>query len=200
MQTETAIQTDSILAQLKARTAHQHSQTEDGVDLMSDDFSLEDYRRLLVRFYSFYKSYEEKMRDALRQNPIEFDYAERLNTPKLFADLTSLGMSESEISQIAAFSDLPALDSGERIFGSLYVIEGSTLGGQIISRHLKQKFGSDETNGTAFFSGYGKDTGKMWNGFRESITAFAADHANSEEIIAGAIETFEKIGKALANR
>jgi heme oxygenase (biliverdin-IX-beta and delta-forming) len=200
MQTETAIQTDSILAQLKARTAHQHSQTEDGVDLMRDDFTLEEYRQLLVRFYSFYKSYEEKMRDALRENPVEFNHGERLNTPKLIADLTSLGMSESDISQIETFNNLPALDSSERIFGSLYVIEGSTLGGQVISRHLKQKFDLDETNGAAFFSGYGKDTGKMWNGFRESITAFAADTVNNEKIIAGAIETFEKIGKALANR
>ena len=61
MQTETAIQTDSILARLKARTAHQHQQTEDGVDLMDDDFSLEDYRNLLVKFYAFYQSYEPKM-------------------------------------------------------------------------------------------------------------------------------------------
>ncbi len=200
MRTETAIQNDSILAQLKARTAHQHSQTEDGVDLMRDDFTLDEYRKLLVRFYSFYKSYEEKMHEALRQNPLEFNHSERLNTPKLIADLTSLGMSESDISQIETSGDLPALDSGERIFGSLYVIEGSTLGGQVISRHLKQKFDLDETNGAAFFSGYGKDTGKMWNGFRESITAFAADDVNKEEIIAGAIETFEKIGKSLANR
>ncbi len=200
MQPETAIQDDSILAQLKARTAHQHSQTEDGVDLMRDDFTLDEYRKLLVRFYSFYKSYEEKVSDALRQNPLDFNHAERLNTPRLIADLTSLGMSESDISQIASVSDLPALDSGEQIFGSLYVIEGSTLGGQYISRHLKQKFDLDETNGAAFFSGYGKDTGKMWNGFRESITAFAETSANKEEIIGGAIETFEKIGKALANR
>jgi len=200
MQTERAIQNDSILAQLKARTAHQHSQTEDGVDLMRDDFTLDEYRRLLVRFYSFYKSFEEKVSSALQQNSLDLNHSERLNTPKLIADLKSLGMSESDISAIEAARDLPALSSGERIFGSLYVIEGSTLGGQVISRHLKQKFDLDETNGAAFFSGYGKDTGKMWNGFRESITAFAAEGVNKEEIIAGAIETFEKIGKALANR
>ena len=114
MQPETAIQNDSILAQLKARTAHQHSQTEDGVDLMRDDFTLDEYRQLLGRFYSFYRSYEEKVSEALQQNPLDFNHAERLNTPKLIADLTSLGMSESDISQIAAFQDLPALDSGDR--------------------------------------------------------------------------------------
>src|SRR6186997_405122 len=102
MQTEKVLQTDSILARLKARTAHQHQQTEDGVDLMSDNFSREDYRRLLVRFYAFYKPYEAKMRDALRENPINLFYEERLNTPKLAADLINLGMSENEISEVAA--------------------------------------------------------------------------------------------------
>ena len=131
MQTETSIQTDSILAQLKARTAHQHQQTEDGVDLMRDDFSLEDYKNLLVRFFAFYKSYDEKLRESLRENPIDFYEEKRFNTPRLVADLKSLGMSDKEISDIETFDDLPALDSPEKTFGSLYVIEGSTLGGQV---------------------------------------------------------------------
>lgn len=199
MQTETAIETDSILARLKARTAHQHQQTEDGVDLMQDDFSREDYRDLLVRFYAFYKSYEAKMRDAQAKNPIDFNYKERLNAPRLLADLKNLGMTEDEISDIEVFEDLPALDSKEKIFGSLYVIEGSTLGGQYISRHLKEKFDLDETNGVAFFSGYGKDTGKMWKSFRAAITEFAETSDNHEEIIKSANATFEKIGNCLKN-
>ena len=199
MQTETAIQTDSILAQLKARTAHQHQQTEDGVDLMRDDFSLEDYRKLLVRFYAFYKSYDEKLCESLKENPIDFYEEKRFNTPRLVADLKSLGMTGGEISELETFDDLPAMDSPEKTFGSLYVIEGSTLGGQVISRHLKEKFGFDESSGAAFFSGYGKDTGKMWNNFREAVTAFAdGDGINREEIIKAANETFEKIGKCLS--
>ncbi len=198
MQTETAIETDSILARLKARTAHQHQQTEDGVDLMQDDFSLTDYRNLLVKFYAFYKTYETKMRDAMGENSIDFNYEERLNTPKLLADLENLGLTESEISDIKDFGDLPALDSQEKIFGSLYVIEGSTLGGQYISRHLKEKFGLDETGGIAFFSGYGKETGKMWKAFRKAITDFAETSEDHEAIIKSANATFEKIGKALA--
>jgi heme oxygenase len=197
MKPETVINNDSILAQLKSRTAHQHQATETTVNLMRDDYTLDDYRNLLTRFYAFYKPFEEKMRESLGKNPINFNHDERLNTPKLAADLKSLGMSEDEISQIKDFDDLPALDSKERIFGSLYVIEGSTLGGQVISRHLKQTFDLDETKGAAFFSGYGKDTGKMWNEYREAVTNFAENGADREEIIAGANETFEKIGKCL---
>lgn len=198
MQTETAVQTDSILAGLKARTAHQHQQTEDGVDLMSDDFSLTDYRNLLVKFFAFYQPFEREMKAAIEKYQVDFDYAERLNAPKIFNDLKNLGMSGAEISNVGNFTDLPALDSPERIFGALYVVEGSTLGGQIISRHLKEKFKLDESNGVAFFSGYGKDTGKMWNAFREKITAFAETSGDREAIIKSANDTFTKIGQALA--
>ena len=198
MQTDTTLQNDSILVRLKARTAHQHQQTEDGVDLMSVDFSREDYRQLLVKFYGFYRDFEAEVNAMIGKYPIDFDYSERLNTPKLSADLINLGMTENEISAIKSFDDLPALDSSEKIFGALYVVEGSTLGGQYISRHLQEKFGLDETNGIAFFSGYGKNTGKMWNAFREKITAFAETSGNHEEIIKSANATFEKIGKALA--
>lgn len=200
MQTKTATENDSILAQLKARTAHQHQQTEDGVDLMRDDFSLEDYKNLLVRFYAFYKSYDEKLRESLKENPLGFYEEKRFNSPRLAADLKSLGMSDEAISEIETFENLPALDSPEKTFGSLYVVEGSTLGGQVISRHLKEKFGLDKSNGAAFFSGYGKDTGKMWNAFREAVTEFAdGNNVNREEIIKAANETFEKIGNCLNN-
>ena len=194
---KTAAQDDSILARLKSRTAHQHQQTEDGVDLLSESFSLADYKELLAKFYAFYQSFETKMIRAIADFEVDFDYAERLNAPKLLSDLKSLGMSDTEISAIKSFEDLPALDSPEEIFGALYVVEGSTLGGQVISRHLKEKFDLDETDGVAFFSGYGKETGKMWNAFREKITEFAETARDQEAIIKSANQTFEKIGAAL---
>ena len=197
MKPETSIENDSILTQLKSRTAHQHQATEATVNLMRPNYSIDDYRNLLVRFYSFYQPFEAKMSESLAKNLLEFNHNERLNTPKLVADLTNLGMSADEISNIQPFDDLPKLDSKERIFGSLYVIEGSTLGGQVISRHLKQAFEIDVSNGAAFFSGYGAETGKMWNGYRNAVTEFSEGDADREEIIAGANETFEKIGKCL---
>lgn len=197
MKPENAIDENSILVQLKTRTAHQHQATEATVNLMRDDYTLDDYKKLLIKFYSFYKPFEVKMSESLMANSVEFNHNERLNTPKLIADLKHLGMSDTDISNIQLCDNLPNLDSKDRIFGSLYVIEGSTLGGQVISRHLKGRFDIDETSGAAFFSGYGKETGKMWNGYRETVTKFAEGDADTEEIIAGANETFEKIGKCL---
>ncbi|MBK8813055.1 MAG: biliverdin-producing heme oxygenase [Acidobacteria bacterium] len=195
MQPETA--NDSIMAQLKSRTAHQHQATEATVNLMRPDFTLDDYRELLKRFFAFYEPFEAKVQESLAENPIELDHSERLNTPRLLKDLKNLGYSDDEINAFERAETFPDLDSKENIFGSLYVIEGSTLGGQVIGRHLKQHFDLDASNGAAFFLGYGPDTGKMWRGYAEAVTKFA-ETADTEKIIAGANQTFEAIGKALS--
>lgn len=196
---QSARRPDGILARLKAETANQHQQTETNVDIMREGFSIDDYRKLLVKFYSFYKPFEEKMSEAISANGIEFNHSERLNTPKLESDLKSLGMSDEEISNIETTDILPNLNSGERIFGALYVIEGSTLGGQVISRHLKQTLNIDAESGSAFFSGYGEHTRPMWMGFMGAIESFADQSENKDEIIAGANDTFEKIGVSLTS-
>ncbi len=185
------------MAQLKSRTAHQHQATEATVDLMRPDFTLDDYRGLLTRFFAFYKPFEAKVQAALGENPIELNHSERLNTPRLVEDLKNLGLSDDEIAAIEPADTFPDLDSKENIFGSLYVIEGSTLGGQVIGRHLKQNFDLDASNGAAFFLGYGPETGKMWRGYAEAVSKFA-ETADTEKIVAGANQTFEAIGKALS--
>lgn len=193
MPPEISAQPNSIMVELKKQTEHQHRRTESGLNLMDDNFTLDDYKNLLVRFYAFYAPYERKMSEMIDLFQVEFDYSARRNTPRLSADLQTLGLTEKAISEIELVNTLPALDSSEKIFGSLYVVEGSTLGGQLISRHLKEKFGLTETDGAAFFSGYGKETGKMWNEFKIRLTDFAENGANQAEIINSANETFEKI-------
>jgi heme oxygenase len=47
----------------------------------------------------------------------------------------------------------------------LYVTEGATLGGQIISRHLEQTLGLSARRGAAFFGSYGLQVGAMWRTF-----------------------------------
>jgi heme oxygenase len=55
--------------------------------------------------------------------------------------------------------------------GCLYVLEGATLGGQFISRHLAT-LGIGPANGGLFFHGYGAKTGEMWKSFQTNATGF----------------------------
>lgn len=54
------------------------------------------------------------------------------------------------------------LDSPAQALGSLYVIEGSALGGKIIARRLHEALGLGEATGARFFGGRGEHTGRLW--------------------------------------
>jgi heme oxygenase len=176
-----------ILQKLKESTKHQHDDVEGAVDVMSKLFSLDDYRRMIAKFRSFYSAYEPALPyEALKM--AGFDYDGRRKLPLLDRDAKALAIQDVE-----EFTELPDVSSLPRAFGSIYVIEGSTLGGQVISRHLRQHLGLTPENGGAFFASYGSKVGAMWKQFGDAITAFSGQGANDEEIVGAAKETFDSI-------
>ena len=48
-----------------------------------------------------------------------------------------------------------------------YVLEGSTLGSQLLAAHFERLLAVRPHEGGTFFSGYGAATGSMWRAFRE---------------------------------
>jgi heme oxygenase len=74
----------------------------------------------------------------------------------------------------------------------LYVLEGSTLGGQLISRHINLVIGLAPGHGCDFFSGHGGATGEMWQRFRNSVEAYAsARPSEPPAVIESAVRTFQ---------
>jgi heme oxygenase len=76
------------------------------------------------------------------------------------------------------------------VVGCLYVLEGATLGGQVIARRLQETLKIGPENGASFFHGYGRDAGHLWKSFRAALAAYASDRWRQEQIIAGARDTF----------
>jgi heme oxygenase len=66
-----------------------------------------------------------------------------------------------QLSPLPAAPPLPAL-SLPQLLGTVYVVEGSMLGGQWISKRLQASLGIDASNGARFFSGYGNDSAEHW--------------------------------------
>ncbi len=182
-----------ILAKLREQTRPQHERLESKMEVMSDSFTLEHYRDLLGKFYGYYQPLDEKIVAAIDAENLDFDYDSRLKVPKLKEDLKHIDLSENEISNLPICDFTPEIDSAENVFGCLYVVEGSTLGGQLISRHLANKFDLNSENGSSFFSGYGKETGKRWKEFGSFATEFAEKSENNEQIISTAVKTFETL-------
>jgi len=78
---------------------------------------------------------------------------------------------------------------------SLYVLEGSIMGGPYIVKMLNN---SGITQGTTFFEGYGEKSEYMWTIFTNTLNEYGKEvktHARAVEI---AIETFHKFGEAFS--
>jgi heme oxygenase len=69
-------------------------------------------------------------------------------------------------------------------------MEGSTLGGQIIARHVAAHLGLRPDHGLAFFSSYGEAVGARWKETREALVCFAEETAAEDAMVEAARRTF----------
>lgn len=180
-----------ILAKLKEATRPQHDSLEGSVDIMNRTLTLDGYKNLLRKFYSFHAAIERSLAETDWKS-VNFDFDSRRKTEMLERDLAFL---EIDKNTIELWNDLPAVGEIPQAVGCLYVLEGSTLGGQVISRHLRQNFDLTPANGAAFFNSYGERVGMMWKEF----AAFANDYAQNadadEKIVNAAQQTFSSFEK-----
>ena len=77
--------------------------------------------------------------------------------------------------------------------GALYVLEGSTLGGLVIGRHVGGLHG--EGVPLAYYAGRGREAGPLWRTFRERLDGLAP--AQETEAFAAGVATFEAMRRWL---
>ncbi len=177
-----------ILTKLKETTRSQHDALEAVVDVMNKAFVIDDYKVLLRRFYRFYSAIEPQLPVAELADA-GFDVSERLKLPLLERDLAALGC---KLVNANSWTDIPSTRNAAEAFGAIYVMEGATLGGQVITRHLKQHLGLTPERGGAFFNSYGAQVGPMWKAFGAAITAYSERHPEDDDVIVStAVETFD---------
>lgn len=178
-----------ILKKLKEATREQHDGLESAVDVLNSEFSKEDYERVLTKFYRFYKALEPKMpEEELSANG--FDQSERRKLPALEKDLKELGIYD-QVESLPDWDGAPSIDTTPKAFGAAYVMEGATLGGQVIGRSLRERLGITPENGGAFFYSYGPLVGPKWKAFGEAITNFSENNSEDDQIIQSAKDTFD---------
>ncbi len=191
MNVESSSSSDTVLARLRAETRTQHEAFDAALDLTSETLTLDAYRRTLERFYGFYLPFEAGLVNVGGWVERGLDLMERQKTPLLAADLRVLGVNELE--RLPVCTDLPPHTTVAAAFGCLYVLEGASLGGQVISRMLRASLHITPETGGSFFHGYGERTGAMWKAFRASIVAFAATPVNDDEVVSAAKDTFSRL-------
>ncbi|WP_336924131.1 hypothetical protein, partial [Aquipuribacter sp. SD81] len=94
-----------------------------------------------------------------------------------------------------AGADVPAVRGTGEALGRLYVLEGSTLGGKVLRRHLLACGADVPVAGLACFDPYGERAGRMWQELRAAVEAWARS-AGTAGVLVAATSTFS----ALAGR
>ena len=186
-----------ILQRLKQATAAAHAAIESHSVLLDPGLSRATYRACLRRFFGYYAPLEGRMLRSRAWHGAGLAYGDRHKTPQLAQDLAALGMTPDELEQTPLCYGLPDLRSTARLFGCLYVIEGATLGGQVVTRHLRASLALTPQSGSAFFSGYAEHTGSRWKAFGAHLTTYARASQADDEIVAGANATFETLDRWL---
>lgn len=180
-------QPSALLALLRAATGPAHEALGETLGLMRDDIEIAAYARLLERFYGFWRNWQPRIAVLLEDEAL---LAPRRRLHLLAADLATLGYSPDALRALPSCPPPPLRDASEAL-GSLYVMEGSTLGGRTILRHVGDRLGLDGSAGCAYFAGYGRATGPMWHSFLLRLDA--ADPLDAHRIAAGATATFESL-------
>ncbi len=178
-----------ILQRLREQTHESHQRLEGRLDLLQRALSIDHYRNLLARFYGFYVPAEARLTELCQSIP-EVQFPLRRKGHLLVQDLEALGLSGLQREALPLCENLPALMQAAQALGCLYVLEGSTLGGQIISRHLQSVHGLEAENCSAFFRSYGSQVGVMWRAFGVALNSYTAGPEEETLMIGAACETF----------
>jgi heme oxygenase len=166
-----------------------HQRLEAELGLLDPGLSIQRYCRVLGAFRGFYAPVEASLlRLTAGVPPLGFPL--RARSELIERDLLALGQARRVIAELPRCSDLPRFSCLEDLAGCLYVLEGACLGGQVIARALRQRFGLTQESGASFFIGDAEATSARWRLVLDWLEAVERGGARSEEVVASARATF----------
>lgn len=172
---------------LRETTKPLHDATEakfESQKIFDKTYTLEDYKKILRLNYLFHLNFEDVAYDAISAETAEaIQLDSRRKMDLLEKDLQSLGMPKIE--KTPGIS----VENEAQAFGIMYVMEGSTLGGNVIMKQLSR---NPEFEGTEFnyFGCYADKTGEYWKNFKETLDSkFSEDQY--DEVLKGTQKAYE---------
>jgi heme oxygenase len=179
-----------VLHLLRTATAAEHEDVERTLDLLDPDLDRPRLTGVLTRMHGFWRAAEAGLDGWAVRHPADAEavsWGARRRTRLFEADLRTLGAPPA-----AAGPALAPVADTDAALGRLYVLEGSTLGGTFIDRHLTGLPGLAGVRLRAF-SPYGARTGAMWHAFRGVTRDRVARGGNPDVMLASATGTFRAL-------
>ncbi|TDE12857.1 biliverdin-producing heme oxygenase [Dyadobacter psychrotolerans] len=187
---------DVFLSNLRQETADSHRQLEENEfskAILDPAVTLNGYQTYIAKLYGVTFACETEIYPILE--PVLTDLAQRKKSQLIIRDLFNTGISPEITDKLPGYH-FRANGIAEAL-GVMYVLEGSTLGGKILYKHINNTLGLDASHGASYFWGYGTETGLLWKTFISSLAAFAVQKSCEKEIISSAVQTFTAINNWL---
>jgi heme oxygenase len=187
----TSLPPPTLLARLRSETRPYHEELEQhdfNKALTAGTLTAAGTAHFLAKMYGFLVPYEAALQQQAAAFSPAWELPERLRAHLIPQDL---GLPE-EAPALPLCDAMPPLHTRPQLLGAMYVMEGSTLGGQFITRQLAQAGIPLRT----YFTGYGPRTGPRWKTFCQLLAEEAP--ADQDEIVASACLTFQRLDQWLA--
>lgn len=189
----------SVLSRLRSETRDLHELVEENPlhrAIVEGTVTLESYLSLLKRMYRIHHCFEYWTGSRKEWPEFQFDFGEHRHLSQLDLDLAALGSAISRSCLSTAI--LPLQDAGfPFLLGYFYVLEGSSLGGQILSRLLAQHLGLTPEHGGAYFHSYGSLVGERWRSTQQLLSRVGTTVDAADATVAGARDAFTRIDAIL---
>lgn len=186
-----------FIQNLRASTADCHKQLEQNKlsqALLSNNVNETIYCSYLIQLYSFVMGFEQYIYPELGQHFLNINHRKKAHFIEDDLKTLDITIDKHMLLEEAFFRN--TYTDVYLAAGALYVLEGSTLGGQIIVKHLQKTMPPGFVNAT-YFTGYQQRTGSMWKEFLLQLTALPQSTQQEQQIITGAISTFRIIDNLL---
>jgi len=181
---------------LRDQTSDKHNELESLMfvnEIMNGSLSTSDYKKLLTVNYIIHHKLEKKLTDMLDADIFEkLQMHTRFKLTALQNDLDYWAIDPLSLAELDFELFVPERNNAE-VLGALYVLEGATLGGNVIKKQiLKNPEFIRHKDGLNYYGVYGDELGSKWKTFVEVLNESVTE-ADYELCINSANRTFSNL-------
>jgi heme oxygenase len=176
------------IQRLRRETEDDHRAVEETFPLMHEELSVTQYVSCLLRMHGMVSAWEERSLEVAPRWMLT-QLVARKRKKMLELDLAWFGVENGDDMRPV----MPEIKNLPSLLGAMYVMEGSTLGGQLIARQLQKTLQLSDGKGSAFFWGHGDQTGLMWKEFCQVLKVKVTDD-ETESVVLSAKAMFAIYG------
>ncbi len=190
----------TLLERLRERTGPWHRRLEAELSLLTPGSDEHVYARYLGKLWGFHAPIEQALSLVTGLERTGLSVERRVKCPALVADLVALGLTRVELTRLPRCGFAPQPTDVPSALGCMYVLEGATLGGQVVCRELRRRMPRVLERASSYFTIYGAETGARWREFTRVLGERPGDAREEAAVVEAACVTFQGLHRWLVER